>query len=146
MRRAVIGILLTPLSAAGQYASAAENGPNVVLSCDGTLTPTRGEAKPAGPQPVQNMAVVVNLDERTVSFMGYVTHINDVDTANISFGSKQIGGLDLDYSIAIRGDLDRATGHMDATTTTFDSTKQPYDPNTVVIRYEVLCKVTTRVF
>ena len=146
MRWTVIAILLALLSTAGQYLPAAENEPNAVLSCDGTLTPTYGETKPADPQPIENMSVVVNLDERTVSFMGYVTRVKDVDAATVSFGSKQIGGLDLDYSIIIGGNLDRVTGHMDATTTTLDLTKQPHDPNAVVIRYDVLCKVTNRVF
>ena len=40
--------------------------------------------KPAEPERMQKMGVVVNLNERTVSFLGYVARINEVDTANIN--------------------------------------------------------------
>jgi hypothetical protein len=47
------------------------------------------------------MGVVVNFDERTVSFLGYVARINEVDAANVSFGGKQIGGRDLGFNVTV---------------------------------------------
>jgi hypothetical protein len=37
------------------------------------------------------MGLVVNLDERTVSFMGWVAPINLLDAASIQFGGGEIG-------------------------------------------------------
>jgi hypothetical protein len=54
----------------GDHGRAAENV--FTLSCDGTLTPTYGANKPTDPQPLQKTGVVVNLDEQTVFFLGYV--------------------------------------------------------------------------
>jgi hypothetical protein len=56
--------------------------------------------------------VVVNLDEQTVFFLGYVVPIDNVDGASINFGGRQI--VDYGFSIAIRGKIDRTTGRMDA--------------------------------
>jgi hypothetical protein len=118
----------------------------IAMSCDGTLTDT-SHGDPHGKQePMQKMGVVVNLNERTVSFLGYVARINDVNAANIKFGGPQIGGHHEGFDISIMGSVDRVTGHMDATTTTLDPTKKPSDPNAVTFRYDVLCKMTTSLF
>ena len=47
----------------------------------------------------------------------------------------------------VRGVLDRVTGHMRATTTLYP-TKQPYDPNTIVVsdEYDVVCKAAKLAF
>ena len=82
------------------------------------------------------MGVVVNLDEETVSLLGYVTAINDVDAAIINFHGKRIRGV----GINVRGYVDRASGHLEATATTSDPKKRPYDPNIVTFHYDVLCK------
>jgi hypothetical protein len=124
----------------GGHARAAENQPKVItLSCDGTLTPTYGANKPEVPQPLQKAGVVVNLDEQTVFFFGYVVPIDNVDEASINFGGRQI--VDYGLSVVIRGKIDRVTGRMDATTVLSDPTKQP-DPNTATIHYDVICKAT----
>ena len=47
----------------------------ITLSCEGTVSATYGANKPGPPQPLQKTAVVVNLDEQTVSFLGYVAPI-----------------------------------------------------------------------
>jgi hypothetical protein len=108
----------------------------IILSCEGTLIPTYGADKPADPRPLQKTSVVVNLDEQTVFFLGYVAPIEDVDEASINFGGRLI--VDYGFSIAIRGNIDRVTGRMDATTVLSDPTKQP-DPNTATIHYDVVC-------
>jgi hypothetical protein len=150
--RIAAATLLVPLLVPGQHARAAE--PKVItLSCDGTFTDTT--YRDANPEPMKNMGVVVNLDARTVSFMGYVARIKDVDEANISFGGSQIGEHKEDYRISITGDIDRVTGHMIATTTTSDPTPttrrgdddlEKFLPAGTIFHYDVLCKVTNRLF
>ena len=84
-RIAATTLLALLLLMAGQHARAAE--PKVItMSCDGTLTSRVDNVKP---EPMKKMGVVVNLDERTVSFLGYVAHIKDVDAANITFGGRR---------------------------------------------------------
>jgi len=142
MRRIIktAALAILPLVLGG-HARAAENQPKVItLSCDGTLTPTYGANNPEVPQPLQKTGVVVNLDEQTVFFFGYVVPIYDVDEASINFGGRQI--VDYGFSVAIRGSIDRVTGRMDATTVLSDPTKQP-DPNTATIHYDVICKAAT---
>jgi hypothetical protein len=122
----------------GGHARAAKNEPKLItLSCDGTLTPTYGANKPEAPQRLQKTSVIVNLDEQTVFFLGYVAPIYDVDEATINFGGRQI--VDYGFSVATRGNIDRVTGRMDVTTVLSDPTKQP-DPNTATIHYDVVCK------
>jgi hypothetical protein len=108
----------------------------ITLSCEGTLTPRYGANKPEAPQPLQKTSVVVNLDEQTVFFLGYVAPIYDVDGASIDFGGRQV--VDYGFSITIRGNIDRISGRMDATTVLSDPTKQP-DPNTATVHYDVAC-------
>ena len=111
----------------------------ITLSCEGTLTPSYGANKLEAPQLLQKTGVVINLDEQTVFFLGYVIPIYDVDQASINFGGRQAVGYG--FSIAIRGNIDRITGRMDATTALSDPTKQP-DPNTATVHYDVVCKAT----
>jgi hypothetical protein len=136
---AALALLLFVL---GGHARADE--PKVItLFCEGTLTPTYGANKPEAPQPLQKTGVIVNLDEQTVFFLGYVVPIDEVDGASINFGGMQT--VDYGFSVAIRGNIDRATGRMDATTVLSDPTKQP-DPNTATIHYNVVCKATSGIF
>ena len=88
-----------------------------------------------------------------MSFQAYIAPINDVDAASISFGGEQIdlvAQLALEAKVIttdVRGVLDRVTGHMRATTTLYP-TKQPYDPNTIVVsdEYDVVCKAAKPAF
>jgi hypothetical protein len=109
----------------------------ITLSCEGTLTPTYGANKPEAPQPLQKTGVVVNLDERTVFFLGYIVPIESVDGASIDFGARQT--VDYGFSIGIMGHIDRASGRMAVTTTTLDPTK-PNDPNIAALSYDVICE------
>jgi hypothetical protein len=90
--------------------------------------------------------VVVNLDEQSVSFEGFVTHINDVDAANINFSGKQFGGPSYGVNVDVIGSIDRVTGDMVAVgTVTSDPPKWPINPIDTS-HYDLLCKVTNRVF
>jgi hypothetical protein len=130
----------------------AEAAPAVItLSCDGTIADTTSPPTiPTDRQPksVEKMGVVANLNERAVSFMGFVAPIVSVDAANISFNGEQVGPKAApEYTQRIDGYLDRVTGHMVADTTTYE-TKKLSDPNAILTRehFDVLCKATTRIF
>ena len=132
----ISAILLNLLLIAGQYAPAtAENEPQVItLACDGTLSRAN---KPTNPEALQKASVVVNLDERSVFFLGYVVPIESVDGASINFAGTQI--VDYGFSVSIRGHIDRASGRMDVTTMTLDPTK-PNDPDIATLRYDAGCE------
>src|SRR5215469_18686363 len=84
------------------HARAAENEPNVItLSCDGMLTATYGANKPEPSQALQKTGLVVNLDEQTVFFLGYVVPIEAVDEGTIKFGGTQT--VEYGFDVAIRG-------------------------------------------
>jgi hypothetical protein len=121
-------------------ARAAENEPKLItLFCDGTFTPAYGANNPEAPQPSQTTSVIVNLDEQTVFFLGYLVPIYDVDESSIDFGGRQI--VDYGFSLVITGNIDRVSGRMDVTTVLSDPTKQP-DPNTATIHYDMICNAT----
>ena len=143
--RTVTVVLLAPLLMAEQQA-VAENDPKVVtLSCDGKLTYTHitdSKPYPGETEHLQKVGVVVNFDERTLSFLGYVARISEVDAAYINFGGKQIVQ---DAKISIMGEIDRVTGYMTAMTTTETPTTLP-GYNALQSHYEIFCKPTSRVF
>jgi hypothetical protein len=135
IKTAPLALLLLVL---GGDAQAAENEAKVItLSCDGTLTRIYSANKPADdPEPLQKTGAVVNLDEQTVFFLGYVVPIESVDEVSINFGARQ--AVEYGFIIAITGHIDRASGRMDVTTVTLDPTK-PNDPNVAAVRYDVVC-------
>jgi hypothetical protein len=121
------------------HARVAQDEPKVItLSCDGMLTPTYSDNKLVGPQPLQKAGVVADLDEQTVFFLGYVAPIEGVDWPGIHFGGRQI--VDYGFIAEISGNINRATGHMDATLLMSDPT-QPRDPVIATIKYDMVCKV-----
>ena len=136
--RLCTALALLPLVLGG-HARAAEDEPRVItLSCDGMLTPTYGDNKSADPQPLQKASVVADLNEQTVFFLGYVAPIEGVEGASIHFGGRQI--VDYGFIVEISGNIDRATGHMDATLVMSDP-MQPRDPVTAKIKYDMVCKM-----
>jgi hypothetical protein len=146
-------LVLLPLVLSGGHARAAD--PTVItLSCDGSVTdksspPTLPTDR--DPKPIEKMGVVVNLNERTVSFQGWVVPISIADAAAINFNGEQIGPVGQiarkeGYTTRIDGILDRVTGHMALSTMTY-RTKELSDPNSVITRdyFDVLCKAANRV-
>src|SRR5438067_11610182 len=123
MGRIATAVLLGLLLMAGQHVRAAD--PMVItLSCDGdgTITDTTSTSVipiDRQPKPIAKMGVAANLNERSVSFMGFVAPISSVDAASINFNGEQIGPVaqiasNAGYTIRIDGILDRVTGHMGA--------------------------------
>jgi hypothetical protein len=98
------------------------------------MTATAADAKP---EPANEMGVVVNLAEHTVSFGAYVVKIDSVGPVYITFSGEskvQISGLQV--SVSIMGDLDRVTGHLVATQF---STPTGFN-------FDLICKPATRLF
>lgn len=125
----------------GGHARAAENDPKIItLSCDGVITPAYGANKPEVPQSLQKVSVIVNLDEHTIFFLGYFVPTEDVDGANIHFGGRQ--SVEYGFSVAINGNIDRATGHMDATLVMSDPTQLP-DLNSATVHYGLVCQASS---
>ncbi|MGA8693481.1 MAG: hypothetical protein WB689_06470 [Xanthobacteraceae bacterium] len=96
----------------------------ITLSCDGTAKTNVGNNE-GQRKAINKVGVVVDLAEQTVSFVGYVAHIENLDTTAIFFGS----GTD-----AATGDIDRASGVMSATTM----------KGNLATSYELFCKPVTR--
>jgi hypothetical protein len=149
MRWTARAVFLALLFCARQQA-AAENEPRVItLSCDGTVTDTHiTESKrfSDAAEVLPKVGVIVDLDKRTVSFLGYVAPITSVDPAYVGFAGEHIGVVQTKGTkIYIMGEIDRITGRIDATVTTeTPTTLAGY--NAVESHYEVSCKPTRRVF
>ena len=94
-------------------------------------------------EPVQKMGVVMNFDERTVSFRGYVVPTINVNPATISFDGQQnkewhgYGSED-----HISGLIDRATGGMHAQVIARPLYNDKLSPSSTL--YHVHCKATDR--
>jgi hypothetical protein len=138
MRPIVIAVLLALILMAEQQARAAE--PKLVaLSCDGSITGTVFSK----PKPTEKMGVVVNLEEQTVSFEGWVARIEYADATLIRFGGKQLGQQIKGMDITILGQIDRVTGHMAASTSMSDPNSKTSDIDST---FDMYCKATNRVF
>ena len=134
----ITALALLPLALGNSHARAAD--PTVItLSCDGTVTDTSSTPIPVDREhkPIEKMGVVANLNERTVSFQGFVAPISSVDAASINFNGERINGI-----------LDRITGHMiaDAMTLPTTDTRDRDHFDDTWDHYDVLCKATSRVF
>jgi hypothetical protein len=145
MHRITAATLLALLLITGQHAYAAETKV-ITMSCDGTFLLDTGKQEKR--EPINKVGVVVNLDEQAVSFDGYRARIMEVDEANINFGGTPTQRIE----DIITGDIDRVTGHL--IVTLFISTRtKPRDPSMkpdpddlLMSRYDVFCKVTSRLF
>jgi hypothetical protein len=96
----------------------------ITLSCAGTVKTNAGNNEEPR-KAIDKVGVVVDLAQQTVSFVGYVAHIENVDATAIFFGS----GIE-----PATGDIDRASGVMSATTM----------KGGLATSYELFCKPVTR--
>jgi hypothetical protein len=96
----------------------------ITLSCDGTVKTNVGNNE-GQRKTINKVEVLVDLAEQTVSFAGYIAHIENVDAAVVSFGVGE------DHAT---GDIDRASGIMSATTV----------KGNLATSYELFCKPMTR--
>jgi hypothetical protein len=132
----VAALALLPLVLTGH--ARADEPKMLTLSCEGRLTRTYGGNTPEAPQPLQKTGVVVDLDQQTVFFLGYTASIYDVDEASINFGGTQL--VEYGFRIALRGNIDRLTGRMDATTALSD----PQSGSTLTVSQSIMMRFAKR--
>jgi hypothetical protein len=75
--------MMLALALAGHHAQAAEPI-MLTLSCNGKVTHSTKASEPQL-EPINNVGLVVNLADRTVSFLGFVAQIESIDASNVSF-------------------------------------------------------------
>jgi hypothetical protein len=131
----LLGLLAQPATA---------QTPTVInLSCDGT-SQIMGSPS-ASREPVTKVGLVVNLVDRTVTGLGAVARIDRADAASVSFtgqGPLVVGGSRTG-TLSLSGELDRVTGALSA----MASTVSAFDNKVVgTLNYELVCKVTNRLF
>jgi hypothetical protein len=95
----------------------------ITLSCDGTAKTNVGNNE-GQRKAINKVGVVVDLAEQTVSFAGYVAHIENVDAAIVFFGAGE------DHAT---GEIDRASGVMSATAV----------KGNLATSYELFCRSVT---
>ena len=133
MHRIAAAPLLALLLMAGQYALA-QTATVINLSCDGTV-----QSQARDPEPVRNIGLVVNLAQNTVVGFVPTAHIDRIDQAQIDFSVQ--AGAPLGGS-SILGSINRVTGaaYAFAALVTKDGKVKTMD------KYELVCKVTNRLF
>lgn len=109
----IAALTLLPFVLGGHARAAESEGKVITLSCDGTLARAYGANQSAGQEQLQKTGAVVNLDEQTVFFLGYVVPIESIDEASIKFGARQT--VDFGFVISITGQIDRRSGKMTLT-------------------------------
>jgi hypothetical protein len=100
---------LPPLSAHAQQQNL------ITLSCNGTSKLTATAAADVKPEPITNMGIIVNVADRTVTFMDYVTPITSITATLVGFTGQQAPvalGIKV-KPFTIDGSIDRVTGHAE---------------------------------
>jgi hypothetical protein len=109
-----------------------------------------GQLLPSSPRsPVKGLGLVVNLADKTVTGFDVAVPIEHADAASISFEGKapkicrQFNGDHFENgTISLSGELNRVTGVLIVTT----STKATWSKEADDDYYELVCKVTNRLF
>lgn len=108
------------------------------FACSGTMKDGLNGEKG---DPVQNVGVVVNLADKTVSFAGFSAPFNRVDSANIYFHGTSRNQHGVDQTVD--GNLDRVTGAIEASVTFTSQAKSNY---TSISYWSMVCRPATRLF
>jgi hypothetical protein len=136
MRLAYVALLAAvPLSAVG-----AQQPTSITLSCNGTSRLTATAAADLKPDPITSLGIIVNVADRTVTVMNYVTPITGITATLVSFSGRQgpiVQGVKL-KPFTIDGSIDRVTGY-----TTIDWWHENVGDNS---SWELACQPTTRLF
>jgi ethanolamine utilization microcompartment shell protein EutS len=122
-RLAALGLLLAFVCGDAAAQTAVLN-----LACDGSVA--MGAARP---EPMNNLGVVVDLAQRTVTFSGLVARITEANSAMIAFRNDSGDGA------IVSGTLDRVTGALVATSA--GSVDKP-----TVADWNLRCRLATRGF
>ena len=110
------------------------------FSCNGKMN-TGGDHS----EPIQNLGIVVDLNASAVSgFGGIVARVNRVDAASVSFeGRGQMSSLGLPLQVSVWGEIDRVTGAVTATQSSWLAAKPD---NVQMYNYDLICKPAQRLF
>ena len=85
---------------------------SIILSCNGTNKLTAITAADVKPDSITNLSIIVNLADRTVTFMDYVTPVTLISATLVSFSGRQtpvVFGVKKPF--IIDGSIDPVTGH-----------------------------------
>jgi hypothetical protein len=110
----------------------------ITLSCSGTAKYTTTTA--VEPEAINNLGIIVNLADRTVTVTDYVTPIANITATQISFRGQPgpvVSGLKI-KPFTIDGSIDRVTGK-----TSIDWYHENIADNT---SWELTCRSATRLF
>ena len=115
MRRRVTRAIVTALTIAALAlpAGAQQQGSTITLSCDGTSKLTATAAADLTPEPITKLGIIVNMADRTVSFMDFVVPVTGFTATLVSFSGRHepvFAGLKFP-SVLIDGSIDRVTGY-----------------------------------
>ena len=112
---------------------------SIILSCDGTNKLTAINAAEVKPDSITNLGIIVNLADRTVTFMDYVARVTLISATLVSFSGRQtpvVFGVKKPF--IIDGSIDPVTGH-----TSIDWMYEEIGSNTL---WELTCRPATRLF
>ena len=112
---------------------------SIILSCNGTNKLTGITAADVKPDSITNLGIIVNLADRTVTFMDYVTPVTLISATFVSFSGRQtpvVFGVKKPF--IIDGSIDPVTGH-----TSIDWMYEDIGNNT---SWELTCLPATRLF
>ncbi len=114
--------------------------PNLItLSCNGTSKSATAAAD-VKPDPITNLGIIVNMADRTVTLMDYVTPITGFTATTVRFSGRQgpvVSGVKLN-PFTIDGSIDRVTGHAE-----IDWFHENVGSNA---SWELTCRPATRLF
>ena len=121
-------------------AHAQQQQSSIILSCNGTNKLTAITAADVKPDSVANLGIIVNLADRTVTFMDFVTHVTLLSATLVSFSGRQtpvVFGVK-GKPFTIDGAIDRVTGHAE-----IDWFYEDVGNNS---HWELTCRPATRIF
>lgn len=114
----------------------------LVFACDGQITSTM--ITNAKPETANNIGVVVDPNNRTVSFNGYTVPIDRVDATTVSFAGDTFSVYrGFKSPMSVSGTIDRITGAMQATTMLLGITDKKVISSE---NWDLLCKPRNRMF
>ena len=107
---------------------------------NGTSKLTATAAADVKPDPITNLGIIVNMADRTVTVMDYVTPITGFTATTVRFSGRQgpvVSGVKLN-PFTIDGSIDRVTGHAE-----IDWFHENVGSNA---SWELTCRPATRLF
>lgn len=92
-------------------AQAQQSGSTITLSCNGTSKLMATAAADLTPESIKNLGIIVNVADRTVTFMDYVMPVTGISSTLVSFSGQQT--LPNVKPFTIDGSIDRVTGQTE---------------------------------